>query len=110
MTIGQDFGSEIEIVEGLTGDEQVIANPGERIVEGATVVIAEADKAPDPVEKVGECPRKYGQNQKAGVLDAPGCGRPPAGLPVSRWFTLAYCQTNAGDRVIDSSSARWRWV
>jgi hypothetical protein len=37
VTIGQDFGSEIEIVQGLSGDEQIIANPGERITEGAKV-------------------------------------------------------------------------
>jgi hypothetical protein len=42
VTIGQDFGSEIEIVEGLTGDEQVIANPGERITEGAAIVTGPA--------------------------------------------------------------------
>jgi len=29
--MGQDLENEIEIVEGLTGDEQVIANPGERM-------------------------------------------------------------------------------
>ena len=37
VTLGQDFGKEVEIVEGLTGNEQVITNPGERIVEGAVV-------------------------------------------------------------------------
>jgi RND family efflux transporter MFP subunit len=37
VTLGQDFGKEVEIVEGLTGDEQVITNPGERIVEGSVV-------------------------------------------------------------------------
>jgi RND family efflux transporter MFP subunit len=37
VTLGQDFGKEVEIVEGLTGDEQVITNPGERVVEGAVV-------------------------------------------------------------------------
>jgi len=52
VTLGQDFGNEVEVVEGLVGDELVIANPGERTVEGATVVIAGADKAPHPTEKV----------------------------------------------------------
>jgi RND family efflux transporter MFP subunit len=37
VTLGQDYGKEVEIVEGLTGDEQVITNPGERIVEGTVV-------------------------------------------------------------------------
>ena len=37
VILGQDFGSEIEVVEGLSGDELVIANPGERIAEGTVV-------------------------------------------------------------------------
>jgi RND family efflux transporter MFP subunit len=37
VTLGQDYGSEIEVVEGLTGDEQIIKNPGERIAEGVAV-------------------------------------------------------------------------
>ena len=52
VTLGQDFGNEVEVVEGLSGDELVIANPGERTVEGAAVVVAGADKAPHPTEKV----------------------------------------------------------
>jgi RND family efflux transporter MFP subunit len=35
--LGEDFGKEVEIVSGLEGDEQIIATPGERIVEGAAV-------------------------------------------------------------------------
>jgi len=52
VTLGQDFGNEVEVVEGLSGDELVIANPGERTVEGAAVAVAGADKAPHPTEKV----------------------------------------------------------
>jgi RND family efflux transporter MFP subunit len=37
VTLGEDFGNEVEVVGGLTGDELVIANPGERVVEGVTV-------------------------------------------------------------------------
>jgi RND family efflux transporter MFP subunit len=40
VEIGQDFGNEIEIVGGLNGDEQIIANPGERVVEGVAVSAA----------------------------------------------------------------------
>lgn len=39
VVVGQDFGQTIEITEGLTGDEQIIATPGERIVEGAPAQI-----------------------------------------------------------------------
>ncbi len=34
---GSDFGTEIEAISGLKGDEQIIANPGEDIVEGLVV-------------------------------------------------------------------------
>jgi RND family efflux transporter MFP subunit len=37
VVLGQDFGNEVEVVEGLKGDERIIANPGERIVEGVAV-------------------------------------------------------------------------
>jgi RND family efflux transporter MFP subunit len=43
VTLGQDYGSEIEIVEGLSGDEEVIANPGERIAEGTSVIVNPAE-------------------------------------------------------------------
>jgi RND family efflux transporter MFP subunit len=46
VTLGQDFGSEIEVVEGLSGDELVIANPGERIAEG-TAVSTGSDERPE---------------------------------------------------------------
>jgi RND family efflux transporter MFP subunit len=52
VTLGQDFGNEVEVLEGLAGDELVIANPGERTVEGAAVVIAGARSTPHPAEKV----------------------------------------------------------
>jgi multidrug efflux pump subunit AcrA (membrane-fusion protein) len=34
---GTDFGTEIEVLEGLKGDERVVANPGERLTEGVEV-------------------------------------------------------------------------
>ncbi len=37
VQLGRDFGSTVEIVGGLEGNEQVIANPGERIAEGVRV-------------------------------------------------------------------------
>jgi multidrug efflux pump subunit AcrA (membrane-fusion protein) len=37
VEIGQDFGNEVEIVAGLNENEQIISNPGERIVEGVAV-------------------------------------------------------------------------
>jgi multidrug efflux pump subunit AcrA (membrane-fusion protein) len=37
VKLGIDYGNSVEITEGLKGDEQVIANPGERVIEGAKV-------------------------------------------------------------------------
>lgn len=37
ITIGHDYGSEVEIVSGLTGNEQVIANPPDSIISGQEV-------------------------------------------------------------------------
>lgn len=63
VVIGEDFGNEVEIAEGLSGDEEVIANPGERVVEGVAVSTGDkGDKetpqppnpAPQPRVRVSE--------------------------------------------------------
>ncbi len=41
ITIGHDFGSEVEVVAGLDGNENVILNPPDSVVEGETVRIAQ---------------------------------------------------------------------
>jgi hypothetical protein len=48
VQVGQDFGTEIEVVGGLEGNEQVIANPGERVVEGVAVSTGHEGPAPSP--------------------------------------------------------------
>jgi RND family efflux transporter MFP subunit len=48
VTLGEDFGAEIEIVNGLTGNEQVIANPGERVAEGVNVITDAPQSADAP--------------------------------------------------------------
>jgi len=42
VTPGHDFGNEIEIVSGLTADDQVIINPPDSIVSGQAVQIVQA--------------------------------------------------------------------
>ncbi len=37
ITIGRDFGREVEVVAGLAGDETIIANPADSLVSGARV-------------------------------------------------------------------------
>ena len=41
ITIGHDFGSEVEVVAGLDGNENVILNPPDSVVDGETVRIAQ---------------------------------------------------------------------
>ena len=41
ITLGHDFGNEVEVVAGLNGDETVIVNPPDSVVEGETVRIAQ---------------------------------------------------------------------
>lgn len=40
VTPGRDFGTEIEIVAGLKGDESVVLNPSDSLTEGAQVRVA----------------------------------------------------------------------
>jgi RND family efflux transporter MFP subunit len=37
ITVGRDFGTEVEVTSGLTGQEQIVANPGERLADGVQV-------------------------------------------------------------------------
>src|SRR5580704_4402350 len=45
ITVGRDYGSEIEVVAGVTGDDSVIANPPDFIVSGQEVRIAQPSSA-----------------------------------------------------------------
>ena len=44
ITIGHDFGSEVEVVAGLNGNENVIVNPPDSVVEGEAVRIAQTQQ------------------------------------------------------------------
>jgi RND family efflux transporter MFP subunit len=41
ITLGHDFGSEVEVVAGLNGNENVIVNPPDSVADGETVRIAQ---------------------------------------------------------------------
>src|SRR5436853_5862049 len=41
ITVGHDFGSEVEVVAGLTGNEAVIVNPPDSLISGQTVRISQ---------------------------------------------------------------------
>jgi RND family efflux transporter MFP subunit len=48
VVVGHDFGTSIEIVSGLQGNESVISSPPDSIVTGETVQIAAAQATPPP--------------------------------------------------------------
>jgi RND family efflux transporter MFP subunit len=42
ITVGRDLGTELEIADGLSADDMIVTNPGERLSEGLSVKIAAA--------------------------------------------------------------------
>jgi multidrug efflux pump subunit AcrA (membrane-fusion protein) len=44
IVMGRDFGSEVEVVSGLTGQENVMVNPPDSLVEGEKVQIAQQNQ------------------------------------------------------------------
>lgn len=46
VVVGRDLGPEAEIIEGLSGDELLAANPGDLLPEGMAVQVAENAKGP----------------------------------------------------------------
>jgi RND family efflux transporter MFP subunit len=48
VVLGTDYGTRVSIVSGLTGDERVILNPPDSIIDGTAVRVAKKDaKAPE---------------------------------------------------------------
>lgn len=45
ITVGRDYGAEVEVVSGLTGDEFVITNPPDSILSGTEVRVAQPSSA-----------------------------------------------------------------
>jgi membrane fusion protein, multidrug efflux system len=44
ITVGRDLGQELEVTEGLSGEEKVVTNPGERLADGVEVEVAQPAK------------------------------------------------------------------
>jgi hypothetical protein len=46
--MGRDFGTTVEVLSGVSGDDRVVVNPPDSLEEGQTVqVAAPGPKAPD---------------------------------------------------------------
>jgi membrane fusion protein, multidrug efflux system len=48
VTVGQDFGTRLEILNGLSKNEKVVTNPGERIQDGSPVQITTSNQSEKP--------------------------------------------------------------
>ena len=48
ITMGHDFGTEVEVVSGLNGDESIIVNPPDSLVSGQQVRIASPSNSGEP--------------------------------------------------------------
>jgi RND family efflux transporter MFP subunit len=50
VTLGRDFGTTVEVLTGLSGDEQVVVNPPDALTDGQTVRLSSAasDRAAQP--------------------------------------------------------------
>jgi membrane fusion protein, multidrug efflux system len=44
--LGRDFGTTVEVASGLTGQERVIANPGDAIAAGDSVRVVNPAASP----------------------------------------------------------------
>jgi RND family efflux transporter MFP subunit len=42
VVLGRDFGHEVEVVSGLSGEESLVTSPGDRLTDGQTVQVAAA--------------------------------------------------------------------
>jgi RND family efflux transporter MFP subunit len=63
IVLGRDFGSEVEVVSGLTGQENVMVNPPDSLVQGEQVQIAQPTQ-PQPGNSQSSQP-SGGQNSGA---------------------------------------------
>ncbi|MBC7882703.1 MAG: efflux RND transporter periplasmic adaptor subunit [Anaerolineae bacterium] len=45
VVLGRDDGATIEVLSGLSGNEQIVVNPGDEIIDGAQVRIASPEKS-----------------------------------------------------------------
>jgi RND family efflux transporter MFP subunit len=53
IKLGRDFGTEVEVIEGLSSDDAVVVNPPDALFDGQPVQLAapKSDEAQAPVEK-----------------------------------------------------------
>jgi RND family efflux transporter MFP subunit len=78
VTVGQDLGQRLEVVGGVSANEKVITNPGEKLTEGATVEITDQTGANAPA-----------------VASADGSAPPPASPLAAASPTTRFAQSDS---------------
>ncbi|MGA3066264.1 MAG: efflux RND transporter periplasmic adaptor subunit [Tepidisphaeraceae bacterium] len=57
VTVGRDFGTSVEVLTGLSSDDQVVTNPGTDLADGITVEVVAQQEAPaSPVRVANALP------------------------------------------------------
>jgi hypothetical protein len=46
VTLGRDLGPRVVVVDGIRGDERLVVNPGDGLVNGVQTNVRAAEKAP----------------------------------------------------------------
>jgi multidrug efflux pump subunit AcrA (membrane-fusion protein) len=73
VDVGRDYGTEIEITQGLSGWEYVVVNPGDNVRDGALVV----PRAAPPIAGESDQPRHHDAPQSG--IGAPSMAAPTGG-------------------------------
>jgi multidrug efflux pump subunit AcrA (membrane-fusion protein) len=81
ITVGRDYGTDLEVTSGLSGGEQVVVNPSDDVREGAEVRPASAKQKANGVAGSAASSGKGGGNQPNGTSDqhpvSVGASNPP---------------------------------
>jgi len=76
VSLGHDYGNEVEVVAGLNGDESIIANPPDFIAQGDEVRI---QQQPNPGEQAGAKGGQSTSNPSGPTQGTPSQSAPPQG-------------------------------
>jgi RND family efflux transporter MFP subunit len=75
VTVGQDLGQKLEVVSGLSANERVVTNPGEKLLDGIEVEVAAQPQAPPKQPAVADTGDSHPTMQNAqSKVDPPADG------------------------------------
>src|SRR5262249_44020975 len=77
LTIGRDYGTTLEVLQGLKSEDWIVLNPGDALEEGVTVNVKEAPKNQNAAQ--GPTAPAQGSGNAAGAGANGGKGGQPQG-------------------------------